>query len=74
MKKHSNIICFECNKIFDMTKGFVVCDGEKFCSVKCKKEYEDKKSKPIAEEEQQQKEPSSSSEEENDSYDPMEDF
>ena len=74
MKKHSNIICFECDKIFDMTKGFVVCDGEKFCSVKCKKEYEDKKSKPIAEEEQQQKEPSSSSEEENDSYDPMEDF
>ena len=74
MKKHSNIICFECNKIFDMTKGFVVCDGEKFCSVKCKKEYEDKKSKiQIADEEAQQNE-SPEEESENDSYDPMEDF
>ena len=76
LKNHSNIICFECNKIFDMTKGFVVCDGEKFCSVKCKKEYEDKKSKieekQIEQPKEEQKE--EESEEENDSYDPMEDF
>ena len=38
-KKKTNIVCFNCNKIFDLYQGFVAHEGEKFCSTKCKEKY-----------------------------------
>ena len=38
-KKKTQIICFQCNKFFDLYQGFVSHEGEKFCSSDCKNKY-----------------------------------
>ena len=38
-KKKTKIVCFQCNKIFDIYQGFVAHDGDKFCSTDCKNKY-----------------------------------
>jgi len=81
VKKKSTIICFQCEKQFDIKNGFILYDRQKFCSTKCKEEYikdninsngknsnnESIKSKEIDNE----KDDDIS---ENDDYDPMNDF
>ena len=39
VKKKSIIICFQCEKQFDIKNGFILYDKQKFCSSKCKEEY-----------------------------------
>ena len=39
VKKKSTIICFQCEKQFDIKNGFILYDKQKFCSSKCKEEY-----------------------------------
>lgn len=81
-KKKSNIICFECKKTFDMTKGFIVVDGQKVCSTKCKTKYENTKekvenqNKEEVHEKNDNKDEEDNEEDEEDevNYDPMEDF
>ena len=81
-KKKTTMVCFECNKIFDLNQGFVAYEGEKFCSSKCKDKYieaeksiiqnnkkkKDKKIKEI------RKEKNDDDYYEGDYYDPMDDF
>ena len=38
-KKKAKFVCFQCNKIFDLYKGFVAYEGEKYCSTKCRDKY-----------------------------------
>jgi hypothetical protein len=38
-KKKTKIVCFQCNKIFDIYQGFVAHEGDKFCSTDCKNKY-----------------------------------
>ena len=38
-KKKTIFVCFHCNKVFDLYKGFISHDGEKFCSTKCKENF-----------------------------------
>ena len=38
-KKRTQLVCFECNKIFDFIQGFVAHEGQKFCSTNCKNKY-----------------------------------
>ena len=79
VKKKSTIICFQCEKQFDIKNGFILYDRQKFCSTKCKEEYindnnlneknsknETIKSKDIENENDDISE--------NDDYDPMNDF
>ena len=85
-KKKANIICFECKKVFDMTKGFIIVDGQKVCSVKCKTKYENSKTtlekidnqnkEEVNENNDNKNEEDNGEDEEDDdlNYDPMEDF
>ena len=38
-KKKAKYVCFQCNEIFDLYKGFVAYEGEKYCSTKCRDKY-----------------------------------
>ena len=38
-KKKTKYVCFQCNKTFDLYRGFVVYEGEKYCSTNCKNKY-----------------------------------
>lgn len=38
-EKFTKIICFQCTKFFNVNDGFVMKDGQKFCSVKCKTQF-----------------------------------
>ena len=77
VKKKSTIICFQCEKQFDIKNGFILYDKQKFCSSKCKEEYikenSNKSEKNIfnkSKEIENEKEEDS----EIDDYDPMKDF
>ncbi|MCQ2816526.1 MAG: hypothetical protein MJ252_04580 [archaeon] len=70
-------ICFNCEKHFDMSKGFILYGEKKFCTGKCKKQYLKKiKMEKLQNSSEKSKEEvtSKSNEDKEDSYDPMEDF
>lgn len=86
-KQQNMLICFQCEKRFDMTNGFVIYEGQKFCSRKCKQEYIESVSTSsqmkVKEEQQNENEINNNnnnvddgecSDYEGDYYDPMEDF
>ena len=87
-KQRSQYICFECKKTFDLIKGFIAFEGEKFCSVDCKNKYiqeknesiknykkEEKRIKKDIEQKNKKDDKNNENEEdEEDNYDPMDDF
>lgn len=89
-RKQNIIICYQCEKTFNMINGFVLYEGEKYCSRKCKQEYidslvqleeekdEDKKENDIDKENlndnKDNEEDDDISDYEGDHYDPMDDF
>ena len=86
-KKKSQYLCFECGKMFDLFKGFISFEGEKFCSVDCKNKFiqeqkesiknykkEEKKNKKEIEQKNKEKNENENEEDEENMYDPMDDF
>jgi hypothetical protein len=87
-RKQNIIICYQCEKTFNMINGFVLYEGEKYCSRKCKQEYidslvqleedENKKENDINKEKindnKDNEEDDDISDYEGDHYDPMNDF
>ena len=82
IKKKSNIICFGCGKVFDIKNGFILHDGQKFCSSKCKSSFIKGNGKNIINQKsnknnnnfKEKKKNDNESDYEGDNYDPMDDF
>ena len=82
IKKKSNIICFGCGKVFDIKNGFILHDGQKFCSSKCKSSFIKGNGKNIINQKsnknnnnfKEKNKNDNESDYEGDNYDPMDDF
>ena len=81
-KKKEQIVCFNCNKVFNFYKGFISYDNQKFCSTICKNKYIEliakNNEKNEVEEKENENEENELDEEKEESeeyfYDPMEDL
>ena len=77
-KKKTKIVCFQCNKIFDIYQGFVAHEGDKFCSTDCKNKYIEIEKSLVKNNKQKNKKSSNKNIDEDyyegDDYDPMDDF
>ena len=82
-KKKSQMVCFNCNKVFSSYKGFIAYDNQKFCSTICKNNYiklieknneQNKEKEEKGDEKEKDRLDEESEESEEYFYDPMEDL